>query len=884
MAQKKKEFNRAIFDKVMKSLHNNSQLDSLELFKKFNSSEFGISKEQAEINISKYGRNESSKKKKVPVIVQFLKSFANAFVFVLVIIAIITYLTSACWLFVPKSQQSWSQLWIIIVLILASGTITFVQEYKSEKAAEALQGLIKTTCHVRRGSEAFEKIDMKELAIGDIVRLTTGDVVPADVKLIESKDLFISQSALTGESEPVEKHIDNKTDSTEIGEYTNLCLLGTNVVSGNAIGIVVGTGSNTYFGAMQSSLDEAEEKTSFEKSVDNVAKMLLIFMCVMVPLVFILDFYQTKSFINSLLFAASTAIGLTPVMLPTIVSENLAKGAVMMSKKKTVVKKISAIQNIGSMEILCTDKTGTLTDDRIVVEEYMNIDGKVDDRVLKYGYLNSFFQSGLQNVIDHAILEKGEEKSFKKLQSEFTRYDDIPFDFNRRRMSVVINEEESGAAQMITKGALEEMLLVSKYAEINGRVVEITKELEEKIRHQVKKLNSEGMRVIGISRKGNQDKDKRYSVEDENGMILLGFIGFLDPPKESAKEALDALNYYGVDVKVLTGDNEIVTKKVCEEVGLKITNIVLGPEIEKLTDDQLFEVAIKTNVFAKLNPIQKARIVRVLKNGNKIVGFMGDGINDAIALKESDVGISVDTAVDIAKESADVILLEKDLMVLKDGIIEGRKIFANTTKYLKITASSNYGNAISCLLAGIFIPFVPMLPIELLIQNLVYDITQVIIPWDNVDEELIIRPRKWNAKDIGKFMIVFGPTNSIFDITTFIVMWFIYRATGTTAHSTMLFQTGWFMEGFITQVLVLYMLRTERMPFIKSNPSWQLNLSIIVSLVIGLSLPYTAFGRAVGMVYIGPKYFIFLALVIVFYFILSQLVKMLYIKRFKQLL
>ena len=884
MARKKKEFDKRIFNRVSKSLHNHSYSSDELLYGTFGSSENGLTSDIVAQNIKKYGKNETSGKKHNHPIVQFFNAFMNAFVAVLVVIGIITYLTSMCPLFVPAGQRTYSQFIIIVILILASGTITFVQEYKSEKAANALQGLIKTTCLVKRNGNDFERINMEDVVMGDIVKLTTGDIIPADIKLISAKDFFVSQSALTGESEPVEKHTTNKSESTEVGEYTNLCLLGTSVVSGNGVGIIIGTGSNTYFGAMQSSLDEADEKTSFEKSVDNVARMLLIFMFIIVPLVFFLDYYQTRSLMTSLLFAASTAIGLIPVMLPTIVSENLAKGAVMMAKKKTVVKKISAIQNLGSMEILCTDKTGTLTDDRIVVEQYMNLEGIEDDEVLRYGYLNSFFQSGLQNVIDKAIIEKGTEKNFTEFNDKIIRYDDIPFDFTRRRMSVVINEGSTGKAELITKGALEEMLIVSTHAQINGKIVEITKELESKIRHVVKKLNLQGMRVIGVSRKGNQETGREFGVSDENNMILVGFIGFLDPPKESSADAIKALNYYGVEVKVLTGDNEIVTKKVCEQVGIKITNVILGPEIENISDDELFKLAMRSNVFAKLNPLQKARIVRVLKNGDKIVGFMGDGINDAIALKESDVGISVDTAVDIAKESADVILLEKDLMVLKEGIIEGRKIFANTTKYLKITASSNYGNAISCLLAGIFIPFVPMLPLELLIQNLVYDITQVVIPWDNVDEELILRPRKWNAKDIGKFMIVFGPTNSLFDITTFIVMWFIYRAHGATVYSQHLFQTGWFMEGFLTQVLVLYMLRTEKIPFLKSNPSWQLNIAIVVSIVIGMALPYTDIGHAVGMVYMDPKYFIFLALVIVFYFILSQAVKVLYMKRFKRLL
>ena len=877
----KKEFNREAFDKVVKDLHTNSANSTEELFKKFNSSRDGLNNDQVAKNISKYGKNDTQEQKDVPVILQFFKSFANAFVLVLIIIGIITYLTSV--VFVPKSQQSWSQIIIIVILILASGIISFIQEYKSEKAADALKSLIKTTCLVKREGKDFEKIDMKDLAVGDIVKLTTGDVIPADLRVLECKDLFVSQSALTGESEPVEKHCDNRTNSREIGDYTNICLLGTNVVSGTATAVVIGTGEHTYFGAMQSSLMEADEETSFEKSVKNVSKMLLKFMIIMVPLVLVIDWYQTKSFLDSLMFSASLAVGLTPIMLPTIVSENLAKGAVKMSKKKTVVKKISSIQNFGSMEILCTDKTGTLTDDRIKVESHININGETSDDVLKYGYINSYFQSGLQNVIDRAIIDCGNEKNFEKeLGSKIEKLDEITFDFTRRRMSIIIKDQNTGMAQVITKGALEEMLQVSKYVEVDGQTIELNEKLIKKLRNQVKELNNEGMRVIGVARKDNQDPNKKFGVPDESDMILVGFIGFLDPPKETTKEALAALAHYGVDVKILTGDNEFVTKKVCEQVGFKITNIVVGSEIVDLTDAELFKLAMRTNVFAKLNPLQKARLVRVLKNGDKVVGFMGDGINDAIALKEADVGISVDTAVDIAKESADVILLEKDLMVLKEGIIEGRKVFANTTKYLKITASSNYGNSISVLLASIFLPFVPMLPIELLIQNLVYDITQVFIPWDNVDEELIEKPRKWDAKDIGKMMIVFGPTNSIFDIATFTLMWFGYGCT--TAATAHLFQTGWFIEGFTTQVLVLYMLRTEKVPFTQSNPSWQLNASIVVSLLIGWFLPYTPIGKAVGMVYMNPMYFIFIFFVIVAYFLLSQLAKKLFMNSFGRVL
>ncbi|MGL4451220.1 MAG: magnesium-translocating P-type ATPase [Sarcina sp.] len=877
----KKQFDRAAFDSVVKHLQKNSNLSNTELCEKFVTSEDGLRLEQVSKNAKQYGKNDTKEEKKVPVVVQFFKSFANAFVLILFIIGIITYLTSV--VFVPKGQQSWSQIIIILILIFTSGIISFVQEYKSEKAAQSLKKLITTTCNVKRNGGQYEKVDMRNLVVGDIIKLTTGDVIPADLRVLECKDFFVSQSALTGESEPIEKKIENHATSKEAGDFENICLLGTNVVSGNATAMVVGVGNHTYFGAMQSSMADIDEETSFEKSVKKVSSMLLKFMLIMVPLVLVIDWYQTKSFLNSLLFAASVAVGLTPIMLPTIVSENLAKGAVKMSKKKTVVKKISAIQNFGSMEILCTDKTGTLTDDRIEVAAHININGETCDNVLKYGYINSSLQSGLQNVIDFAIMNLAKEKKFdEELQSKMNKIDEIAFDFNRRRMSMVIKDELTDRAKIITKGALEEMLAVSKYVEVDGQILEINDKILSKIRKEARALNNEGMRVIGVSIKADQDPSKRFGVEDESDMILVGFIGFLDPPKESTEEALKALAHYGVDVKILTGDNELVTRKVCQQVNFEITNIVLGPEIEEMDDDQLFRVAMRTNIFAKLNPLQKARLVRVLRNGDKIVGFMGDGINDSIALKESDVGISVDTAVDIAKDAADVILLEKDLMVLKEGIIEGRKVFANTTKYLKITASSNYGNSISVLLASIFLPFVPMLPIELLIQNLVYDITQVFLPWDTVDEELIAKPRKWDSKDIGKMMIVFGPTNSIFDICTFALMWFGFGCT-TVAHAN-LFQTGWFIEGFTTQVLVLYMLRTEKIPFLQSNPSWQLNVSIVVSLLIGWFLPYTSFGHTIGMVSITPLYFVFIVFVIIAYFFLTQGAKKLYLRRFGTIL
>lgn len=872
-----RKFNEDGYKKISNDILENSKLSKKDLFLKFDSSNAGLNDSEVSKRIETYGLNESAKEHKDSIIVQFTKSFMNYFNLVLVLIAIISYFTNVA--LVPASQASWSQIIIIIALIFVSGIISFTQEFKSGLAAESLKNLITTTSSVKRNNNDFSEINMVNLVVGDIVKLAAGDMIPADIRVLECKDLFVSQSALTGESEAIEKLSSNEAGHTNIGDISNVCLLGTNVVSGTAIGIVIGTGENTYFGSMQKNLNSVDEKTSFDKSVEKVSKLLLKFMLVMVPIVFIINWVDKGSFIQALLFAVSVAVGLTPVMLPTIVSANLAKGAVKMSKKKTVVKKLKSIQNFGAMDVLCTDKTGTLTEDKIIVERHLNLNGEEDNRVLLYGYLNSSFQTGLKNLMDLAIIEFGEKKGFKNLNEAFDKIDEIPFDFNRRRMSVVLKEKEGNSAKIITKGALEEMLSISKYVELNGHTYELTDELTEKVLSKSKKLNAEGMRVIGVAKKSDMNLNTEFSINDESDMTLIGFLGFLDPPKESAKDAIKALNNYGVNVKILTGDNEIVTKKVCSEVGLNVDNIVLGNDIENISDEVLFKLAEKTNVFAKLNPMQKARIVRVLKANGKTVGFMGDGINDAIALKESDVGISVDTAVDIAKEAADIILLEKDLMVLEEGVIEGRKIFANITKYLKMTVSSNFGNTISVMVASIFLPFLPMLPLEILLQTLIYDITQIVIPWDKVDEEYLKTPRKWDGADIVKFTVIVGPTSSIFDQTTFLLMWFVFGCTS--AAKVPMFQTAWFIEGLATQVLVVYMLRTEKIPFFQSNASWQMNIGIIASLAIGWTLPYTKLGAIVGMVPVPLIYFVYIAFVIIAYCTLTQLVKMWYIKRYK---
>ncbi len=872
-----RKFNEDNYKKISNELIKNSNLSKEDLLSKFNCTENGLNSTEVEKRIEKYGFNEINENKKDSIFMQFIKSFMNYFNLVLVLIAIISYFTNV--VLVAPGQASWSQIIIIIVLILVSGIISFTQEFKSGLAAEELKNLVTTTCSVKRDGKDFEEIDMKNLVVGDIVKLAAGDMIPADLRILECKDLFISQSALTGESEAIEKFSYNTDSKNNIGDLSNICLLGTNVISGSALGAVIGTGETTYFGSMQKNLNTVDEQTSFDKSVEKISKLLLKFMLVMVPIVFVINWIDKGSFVQALLFAVSVAVGLTPVMLPTIVSANLAKGAVKMSKKKTVVKKLKSIQNFGAMDVLCTDKTGTLTEDKIIVEKHLNLNGEEDHRVLMYGYLNSSFQTGLKNLMDLAIIEFGKAQGFKDLDAVFDKIDEIPFDFNRRRMSVILKGKEENQGRIITKGALEEMLSISKYVELNGHTYELTKERREKVLSTSKKLNAEGMRVIGVAKKDNMPLSTDFGIKDESEMTLIGFIAFLDPPKESAKTAIKALNNYGVDVKILTGDNEIVTKKVCSEVGLNVNNIVLGNHIDDLSDKELFDLSKNTNVFAKLNPMQKARIVRVLKENGKTVGFMGDGINDAIALKESDVGISVDTAVDIAKEAADIILLEKDLMVLEEGVIEGRKIFANITKYLKMTISSNFGNTISVMVASIFLPFLPMLPLEILLQTLIYDITQIVIPWDKVDEEYLKVPRKWDGADIVKFTVIVGPTSSIFDQTTFLLMWFVFGCT--TAAKVPMFQTAWFIEGLATQVLVVYMLRTEKVPFFQSNASWQMNVGIILSLAIGWILPYTAIGSIVGMVPVPLIYFAYIAFVIVAYCTLTQLVKMWYIKRYK---
>ncbi|MGG7178542.1 magnesium-translocating P-type ATPase [Clostridium paraputrificum] len=860
------------------NLINYGKMNNEELYRSLRTNIEGISTNEAKERIEKYGHNEVAHEKAKPWYVKLIMSFINPFNLVLITLAIVSTFTDV--ILASKEDRSFMTVSIILIMVTISAVLQFIQEGKSEEATSKLKAMVKTTVAVKRENKEIEEIDMIEIVPGDIVHLSAGDMIPADMRVISCKDLFVSQSSLTGESEPVEKFatLSDRDRGISISDLDNILLLGTTIISGSAIGVVLSTGNETYFGNIATEIVNKKEVTSFEKGVSKVSLLLIRFMMVMVPIVFVINGITKGDWLQAFLFAISIAVGLTPEMLPMIVTTNLAKGAIAMAKKKTVVKKLDAIQNFGAMDILCTDKTGTLTLDKIVVERHLNINGEEDLRVLRHAYLNSYYQTGFKNLMDIAILDFGKNLGCDKDIKLYEKVDEIPFDFSRRRMSVVLRKED-GKRQLVTKGAVEEMLNVCSYAEVNGEVVDLTEEVKEKVLAMVVKLNTEGMRVIGVAQKNEIPDEYSFGVKDERDMVLMGYVAFLDPPKESAKEALRALKESGVEVKILTGDNDAVTKKVCSEVGIEVREILLGGNVDTMTDEELALVVEEVNVFAKLSPLQKSRIIKILQEKGHVVGFMGDGINDAAALKESDVGISVDTAVDIAKESADIILLEKSLMVLEEGVLEGRRVFGNIVKYIKMTASSNFGNVFSVLIASAFLPFMPMLPIQLLVQNLLYDFSQLSIPWDSMDKEYLDKPRKWDPKDIGRFMLCVGPISSIFDIMTFGVMWFIFGANSIGSQG--LFQTGWFVMGLLSQTLVVHMIRTEKVPFLQSRANKPVIILTSLIMIIALAMPFSTFGRYLGFTALPGIYFLLLAGLLLGYCVSIQVVKGIYMKKFK---
>lgn len=847
----------------------------------FQTTKYGLTDDEVKVRQQLYGKNEVIHEQKKRPIIVFCKAFINPFIGVLTALVVISLVIDV-WMAEP-GEQEWTGIIIISSMVICSAVLRFWQEWKAGEATSALMKMVKNSCSVKRiGIPDEEEIDITELVPGDIVYLAAGDMIPADIRIIASKDLFISQSSLTGESEPVEKYPEAKANRYRKGsvvELDNICYMGSTVISGSAKGIVFQTGINTYLGTIAKSIAGVRAQTAFDKGVSKVSFLLIRFMLIMVPFVFLINGVTKGDWFSAFIFAVSVAVGLTPEMLPMIISANLSKGAVAMSKKKTIVKNLNAIQNFGAMNILCTDKTGTLTCDNIVLEKYINADGSSDEkkRILRHAYFNSYFQTGLKNLMDKAILSHVKELQMEHLKDSYKKVDEIPFDFTRRRMSVVI-EDNQQKRQIITKGAMEEILAICSYAEFDGTVHRMTDEIRQKAITISEQMNKKGMRVLAVAQKSFIEKEHDFVVGDETEMVLIGYLAFLDPPKASAANAIRQLHEHGVEVKVLSGDNEAIVKTIGRQVGINTSHSLTGPDIEKMTDDELKEHLPDTTLFSKLTPLQKTRIILLLQEQDNTVGFLGDGINDAAALRQSDVGISVDTAVDIAKESADIILLEKDLLVLENGVLEGRKTFGNITKYIKMTASSNFGNMFSVLAASAFLPFLPMLPIHLLIQNLLYDISQTTIPFDRMDPEYLRKPRKWDASDLSRFMICIGPISSIFDIITYLVMWYAFGC-NSPEHQT-LFQSGWFIEGLLSQTLIVHMIRTRKIPFIQSRATWPVMGLTCFIMAVGIVIPFTRFGASIGLMPLPLSYFPWLIGILLSYCALTQVVKVWYIKRF----
>lgn len=848
----------------------------------------GLTEHEAVQLRQRYGLNELNHEQPLTWWQHLWYCYKNPFNILLTILAVVAALT-----------EDVEGTVIITVMVVLSTLLRFWQESKSNKAADALKSMVSNCASVYRRDLSYQQltdmglrygIDLKNnpgklfeiptkyLVPGDVIRLSAGDMVPADCRIVFAKDLFVSQAAMTGESMPVEKFAELcDPQQDDAMALDNIVFMGTNIVSGTATAVVLTTGNETYFGALAKRVtSNAPVTTSFQMGVNQVSWLLIRFMLVMAPVVLFINGFTKGDWTEALLFALSVAVGLTPEMLPMIVTSTLAKGAVFLSRKKVIVKRLDAIQNFGAMDVLCTDKTGTLTQDKIFLAKHVDVMGQVSDPVLLLAYINSYHQTGLKNLLDVAVLEHADQ-NVKMEKLRYSKLDEIPFDFDRRRMSVVVRTP-SKRVRMITKGAVEEMLSVCRFVEINHEVVELTPELIHTIERNSQQYNRDGLRVIALAYRDIEQEQSQFSVADEDGLTLCGFLTFLDPPKESARQAIVALHQYGVQVKVLTGDNEFVTQKVCDEIGLHSAKIILGEQIEQMSPQQLADTVEQYQVFAKLNPMHKERIVMQLKANGHVVGFLGDGINDAAALKSADIGISVDSAVDIAKESADLILLEKSLLVLEQGVLEGRRTFANMLKYIKMTASSNFGNVFSVLIASAFLPFLPMLPIHLLVQNLLYDVSQIAIPFDDVDEEALQQPQRWQPQEIGRFMIFFGPISSVFDILTFLLMWYVFAANTESQQS--LFQSGWFVVGLLTQTLIVHMIRTSKIPFIQSRAALPLMVMTGIIMLVGIFLPMGPFAEYFKLQALPLSYFIYLPFILMGYMLLIQLMKGYYIKRY----
>ncbi|MCX7918886.1 MAG: magnesium-translocating P-type ATPase [bacterium] len=851
---------------LSKKMSKVATLEIFEVFRFLHTSANGLTSEEAEVRVKEFGLNELAHTRKGNTVLDLLVRFKNPLVIQLLVIGILSYIMGE----IPSTI-------IVSGMLFLSVFLSHYQEYRSSKAVQKLYAMIRTTATVVRDGKKQE-IPLRNLVPGDIVHLSAGDMIPADVRLISSKDFFVNQSALTGESMPVEKFAQPlPTIGNNPLEFQNACFMGSSVYSGSATAVVVMTGTRTYFGGISKKLIGQRVETSFDKGLRQFTLMMIRIMVVMVIVVFAINYFRWGKWQEAVLFALAVAVGLTPEMLPMIVTVNLSKGALTMSRKKVIVKRLNSIQNFGAMDILCTDKTGTLTQDKIVLERYVDVTNQENEEVLRYAYINSYYQTGLKNLLDIAVLNHTEfavEQHYKKV-------DEIPFDFSRRRMSVIVEDQQApGKHLLICKGALEEIFQACDRFIVEDEINEIYESLKQDLRDEYRSLSAEGFRVLAVAYKNISEPKSAYSVQDETSLILLGFIAFLDPPKETAKEAIELLRKNGVVTKILTGDNELVTRKICREVGLDFIPLVTGDQLEKLSESDFIDVCEHATVFARLTPEHKEMIIRALQKKGHVVGFLGDGINDAPALKTADVGISVDTAVDIAKESADIILLKKSLLVLEDGVLEGRKIFGNIIKYIKMGASSNFGNMFSVVGGSWFLPFIPMAPIQVLVNNLLYDFSQTGIPTDRVDEEYLRQPRKWNIDNIRRFMFWIGPVSSIFDYTTFFIMLYIFNCWIADSYHEQLFHTGWFIESLLTQTLIVHIIRTNKIPFFQSRASKMMSLTTLLVMGIGIMLPISPLAKSLGFVTPPPLYWFLLIAILLTYSILTHLVKTWFIHKY----
>jgi Mg2+-importing ATPase len=856
---------------ISKKLVESARDEASIVLTQLNTTSNGLSQDAVASRLELYGPNEVAREKRRTWLMRLWDNIKNPLVILLIILGVISFLTGDMRATI-----------VILTMVILGIVLRYVQESRADNAAEQLKAMVRTTTTVIREGQRIE-IPLNELVPGDIVTLSAGDMIPADVRLLSAKDLFINQSALTGESLPVEKtHAVVDASLENPLEMTNICFLGSDIESGTGTAVVVQTGSGTYFGSLASSIVGQRVLTSFDKGVNQFTWLMISFMIVMVPLVFLFNGISKHNWLEAFLFALAVAVGLTPEMLPMIVTVNLSKGAISMSKKKVIVKRLNSIQNLGAMDVLCTDKTGTITEGRIVLEKHMDVKGNPSQRVLDYGYMNSYYQTGLKNLMDEAILNHGDLNEKLQVDELYHKIDELPFDFQRKRMSVIV-ETNQDQHILICKGAVEEIMQLSTHVEINGEALEVTFEHDEHRKRRVHELNCEGFRVIAVAYRifPGTDDTPHYTIKDESDLTLLGYMAFLDPPKSSATEALRKLNEHKVSVKILTGDNDVVTGNVCKQVGLSVDQILLGNQIEEMDEAQLAEAAQANTIFAKLSPSHKERIIRALQSKGHVVGFMGDGINDAPALKAADVGISVDSAVDIAKESSDIILLETSLLVLEAGVMEGRRVFGNITKYIKMAASSNFGNMFSVLGASIFLPFVPMLPIQVLTNNLLYDFSQTTIPTDEVDAEWLTRPRKWAIGELRRFIIFIGPISSIFDYATYFIMLFVYGAWANPDPShAALFHTGWFVESLFTQTLIIHVIRTKKIPFLQSHASKALIFTSLAIVAVGAYLPYSPLAGLLGFVPLPWSYWFWLLGMLVVYVLLTQVIKTWFYRKF----